>query len=119
MPWGTARYGSFPHGSPQGGDGSGFPVARAARRLYQRCARRAQGSDLGGIQRVEKDVQGFVEVVAAPDQLTAGRETDATVVAALGKNPRLGQVAVEERGGGRLRLGPVACPPLGVRGELG
>jgi hypothetical protein len=32
-------------------------------------------------------VQGFVEVVAAPDQLTAGRETDATVVAALGKDP--------------------------------
>src|SRR5262249_57834046 len=46
----------------------------------------SQASDLGGIQRVEKDVQGFVEVVAAPDQLTAGRETDATVVAALGKD---------------------------------
>ena len=78
-------------------------------------------SDPGRREGAAQHVQGLEEIVRAPDQLVLGREVNPLVVAAVGEDPALVEVALDQRGHGSLGSGLVPHP-LGFlwrqRGQL-
>ncbi len=64
-------------------------------------------------------MEGLEEIVRAPDQLVLGCEVDPFVIAAMGENPPLIEVALDQRGHRGLGGGLVARPLTLLRGQCG